>query len=349
IDVRDVGAIAEDAAVESVREEGGRVIAAIRNAGERPRDVRASLTLEGRSAGQTVLHVAGHSVGEAAFPNVRAAGVAAVSVDDPGGIAGDDVRYAVVGSDAPAAALVVTATGDLDKDAWYVRHALVGGRGASAAEIGGRTLADLSRYGAIVLLSTRGLERPARALLAEYVNAGGGLLIAMGPDVDGDVVADVLGSGAALRVDRDGDPDRNRDRDPERVALHSSVHLAPADVRHPIFRAFGSDIGSLGLVTFRTIARVDGRTCRPIAQFTSGTPAVLDCTAGAGRAIVVASDLDNRWNDWPVRATYVPFLDQATRYLAGGGRRSSEYLVSDVPPGVPPRPGVTTVRTDAGP
>jgi hypothetical protein len=118
-------------------------------------------------------------------------------------------------------------------------------------------------------------------------------------------------------------------------------------VRHPIFRSFGAEVASLGLVQFHVVARVSGRSCQAIARFTSGDAAVLDCVTGNGRAIVVASDLNNRWNDFPVRASFVPFLDQASRYLSDSARRASEYLVGDVPAGVAAVPGVATVG-DAG-
>jgi hypothetical protein len=72
---------------------------------------------------------------------------------------------------------------------------------------------------------------------------------------------------------------------------------------------------------------------------------MLDCVAGSGRAIVFASDLNDRWNDFPLRASFVPFLDQTVRYLTAGAGRASEYLVGDVPAGIAPVPGVATVRT----
>ena len=110
--------------------------------------------------------------------------------------------------------------------------------------------------------------------------------------MDGDVVSDVLGAGAPLLIKR-------ATGDPERVAPLRSQSLAPADVRHPIFRSFGAEVASLGLVQFHTVARISGPSCQTIARFTSGDAAVLDCTAGNGRAIVIASDLNNRWNDFP--------------------------------------------------
>jgi hypothetical protein len=54
----------------------------------------------------------------------------------------------------------------------------------------------------------------------------------------------------------------------------------------------------------------------------------------------VASDLDNRGNDFPLHATFVPFLHESVRYLSGGGQRAADYFVADVPAGVPPVPGI---------
>ena len=58
------------------------------------------------------------------------------------------------------------------------------------------------------------------------------MLVAAGADVDGEVVADVLGGGSTLRVVH-----RRRRRRPEPRAL------APADVRHPIFQPFARQRG----------------------------------------------------------------------------------------------------------
>src|SRR5207244_158870 len=152
----------------------------------------------------------------------------------------------------------------------------------------------LSAHVAVLLLSTRGLERRGREALATYVRSGGGVLIAAGPDVDGDVVADVFGSGSTLRVVT------------ATGAKPAPRALAPADVRHPVFQPFAGGTATLGLVTFQTAARIDGSACQTLARFTTGDTALLECPAGEGRGLVLASDLDNRWNDFPVHATFVP-------------------------------------------
>src|SRR5581483_9184041 len=140
------------------------------------------------------------------------------------------------------------------------------------------------------------------------VRSGGGLVLAVGPEIDADLVADVLGGDATLRVS----PVAPVSAGPARA-------FAPADVRHPVFQPFASNAAALGLVRFRQAARVEGRACQTIARFTTGDAAMLDCAAGDGRALVLASDLNDRWNDFPLHATFVPFVQEAVRY-AGSAR-----------------------------
>jgi hypothetical protein len=353
--VKDGGAPAENLAVVDLRADGDRLVATIRNSGVRERDVRARLTVDGRAAGVSVTRVGANETAQVSFAggpstSLRAGSVAHVQIDDRDGLQGDNARYALIASPASASTLLVTTTGDVDKDAWYVHQALLAGRsagrvrevtGVSASQLGTWTESRLAQCSVVMLVSTRGLERHGREHLAAYVNAGGGLFIAAGPDVDSDLVAGVLGAGAPLEI-----------KSPTSMAAATAEGraqaLAPADVRHPIFRSFGADIASLSLVRFHSAAHVGGPSCQTLATFTSGDAAMLDCAAGGGRAIVVASDLNNRWNDFPIRASFVPFLDQAVRYLSSGDNRGTEYLVGDVPPGVPAVPGVATLTSSSG-
>jgi len=168
------------------------------------------------------------------------------------------------------------------------------------------------------------------------VHGGGGLFIAAGPDIDGDVASGVLGDGSRLQIVTVG-------------GTRSAVRtLAPADVRHPIFRPFAATSATLGLVTFQNAARIDGSGCQTLARFTTGDRALLECPAGEGRALVLASDLDNRWNDFPLHASFVPFLHEVVRYLASARAQASEYYIGDAPMGVPRTPGVHTVPAGLG-
>jgi aerotolerance regulator-like protein/VWA domain-containing protein len=354
VEIRDVGAPPENLAITGLRVDSDRVIATIRNTGSRSRQVRARLGIDGKQAAETSVTVEARASADAVLSTVRAratvsatdGGVAAVTIDDPAGIQADNVRYALISNATTRpTVLVATATGDLVRDAFYLQHALAAGQsaqstpevaGVSAAKLSAWTEDQVARHAVVVLLSTRGLEPRARQTLASYVAAGGGLLVAAGPDVDGDVVADVLGAGARLHI---VSAKRGAGLDGSRSAA-TSWTLAPADLRHPIFRAFGAEVASLGLVAFRTAVRIDGPACQTLAKFTSGDAALVECAAGDGHALVVASDLNNQWNDFPLRASFVPFVHEMVRYLSTSRDRAGEYVVGDVPAGVPPVPGV---------
>jgi Aerotolerance regulator N-terminal/von Willebrand factor type A domain len=340
IRVADVGAMPPNLAVTSVRPLPDRVVATVRNAGPRARDARVHLRIDGRPAGDATVSLGADQSAEATFAGAPRGSSAAVSVDDPDGIEADNVRYAVIGGTGKPSVLVVTGSGDVNRDAFYVQHALAAGTpadsafqiaSAGAADLSGWTEDRLTPHAAVLLLSTRGLERRGRELLSAYAQHGGGIFIAAGPDVDGDVVGDVLGAGSTLRIAT------------VEGARPAPRALAPADGRHPVFRAFAGNPASLGLVTFQNAARIGGSACQTLARFTTGDTALIECPAGDGHALVLASDLDNRWNDFPLHATFVPFVHEVVRYLASARAHAVDYLIADAPAGVRRVPGVVTL------
>jgi Aerotolerance regulator N-terminal/von Willebrand factor type A domain len=346
VEIADVGPLPPDLAVTALRAAGDRIVATVHNSGDRPRSTRARLTLDGRSAAEAAVTIGPRASVDVEFPGAakrQTASSVAVAIDDPGGMPADDVRYAVSGSANRPSIVIVTTSGDLGREAFYVQQALSAATasggfqlvGVSAAQLSTWDAARLAPDAAVVLLSTRGLERRGRVALEAYVKGGGGMLVAVGPDIDGDVVGDVLGPEAPLRIAAGNGKPEDR-------------ALAPADVRHPIFQPFGGGAATLGLVKFHTVARIGGSGCQTVARFTTGEAALLECMPGDGRALVLASDLGNRWNDFPLHTTFLPFLHETVRYLASGRGQADEYLVSDVPAGIPPTPGIA-VMPGAGP
>ncbi len=346
VDVADVGAPPANLAVASVRATGGRVLAVIRNSGPEPHLARVRLHVHDapdassatRVAADTTVQVGGGSTAATSFA-IPVGNWASVSVDDATGPVADNARYLVLDSASKPTVLVIGTAGDLAREAFYLQQALLatggdgrgyGVEGAAAGELAAWDQAKLDAYVSIVLTSTRALEHHGRELLTAYLRRGGGLIVAAGPDVDGDVLQEVLAG--------------------PRISLVSPGVSAPgarvprtwgaSDVRHPVVRAFGSTSGALGLVQFQRVAVLRTTDCPVLARFTTGEPALVDCASGEGHALVLASDLDNRGNDFPLHATFVPFLHESVRYLTGGRQQASEYVVADVPAGVPPLPGV---------
>ena len=344
IRVADVGPMPPNLAVTAVRPLADRLVATVHNGGASARDARVHRTIDNRPAGDATVSLGANQSAEATFAGAPRGASAAVRVEDGGGIQADNVRYAVLGGTSKPSVLLVSGSGDPNRDAFYVQHALAAGTAADAAfQVGGVAGAQLAAwtddrvapYAAVFLLSTRGLERHGRELLAAYAQHGGGVFIAAGPEVDGDVLGDILGAGSTLRL--------------AAVAgsRPASRALAPADGRHPVFHAFAGNPASLGLVTFQQAARIGGTACQTLARFTTGDTALIECPAGEGRALVIASDLDNRWNDFPLHATFVPFVHEVARYLTSARAHAVDYLIADAPAGVKRAPGIVTLNDAA--
>jgi hypothetical protein len=69
---------------------------------------------------------------------------------------------------------------------------------------------------------------------------------------------------------------------------------------------------------------------RVLAKFANSSPLLLEQPLGEGRLLIFASSLDTSLNDFPLHASYVPFVAQTGRYLAG-----EEETLSSVVAGTP--------------
>jgi hypothetical protein len=339
LEIRDVGAATVNAAVTGLAVEPSRVRASVRNTGTAAQSGRLHLMVDGREVTAVPYAVdAGATTDVPVAWRVPASGALAVSIDDPGGLSADDTRYAALDGLAPARVLIVTAGGQAGL---YLARALETSAGEdggfdtkviSGSALAGIPVDRVASHAVVALLSTRGLDRRAREALGAYVLNGGGLLVAAAPDLE----VSVLGTIADWR--------------PSASIVGQVEHpltLTATDVRHPIFRPFGALAANLGQVRFDRAWRVRPDGWHVMARFSDATPALLERRAGKGRVVLFASDLDRRWNDFPLHPSFVPFALETVRYTAGDRRSAREYTVADAPAGVGPRPGVYQVTPNA--
>jgi hypothetical protein len=156
-----------------------------------------------------------------------------------------------------------------------------------------------SKYAFVVLSDTGALPASFEKELRNYVRGGGGLLVALGRR-----------AAAAARVpvfDEKVTEARYSGREGERFQT-----AAWLDSAHP---SVGGD-GRWSDVRFYQTVRVESGPARVAARLSDQTPLLMEKRVGEGRVLVFASTFDNVANDFPVHASFVPFVEQTARYLA---------------------------------
>jgi hypothetical protein len=253
--------------------------------------------------------------------------------DDPDGYAADNARYAVRESRTLPRVLVVNGTSGSTSGFYLTRALLAEGdegpdfevRSVTGQALSALTSAQLRDESAIAILSTHGLDRRAGEALRAYLQSGGGLFVAASSDVDAAVLSTLLAWTPPLA--------------PKDVR-HAGV-LAATDLRHPILRPFDAVAANLGQVTFDRAWAIDARNgWRVVARYTNGDAALAERTGGPGRVLLLTSDVDRRWNEFPLHASFVPFAQETARYLGAHAPVVTAVLVADVPAGMAPRPGL---------
>jgi hypothetical protein len=171
---------------------------------------------------------------------------------------------------------------------------------------------DPTKYAFVVLSDVPSVPSVLENVLTRNVEAGGSVLVAEGMSaghrehipVFGGSVSDGHfyargGSGAAY------------------------VGAGEMDASHPALK----DANGWQGAKFFYASAVDPGKARVAARLADGTPLVLDRQMGEGHVLLFASGFDNVTNDLPLSPVFVAFVDEASRYLAGGERMGGARVV----------------------
>ena len=337
IQVADVGAMPPNLAVTAVRPLPDRVVATVHNGGPRPRDARVHLTIDDRPAGDAIVSLGANQSAEATFAGAPRGASAAVSVDDPDGIQADNVRYAVIGGTGKPSVLVVTGSGDVNRDAFYVQHALAAGTPADAAfqvaGVGGAAAGGVDRGSADAACGgAPALDARPRAPRAR---AAGGVRAARRRHLHRRR-AGGRRRRRRRRARRRIDAAHRDGRGREAGGARAGAGRRPASGVPGVCRQPGEprpgDVSERGAHRRRARAR-RWRDSRPATRRSSSARRARGARWSSRRTS------NNRWNDFPLHATFVPFVHEVVRYLASARAHAVDYLIGDAPAGVKPRAG----------
>jgi hypothetical protein len=196
---------------------------------------------------------------------------------------------------------------------------------------------DLGSYGAVFLANVNHPTAAAAAALTRYVEAGGGLFIAVGDRVDADAwnqaAKALLPQPLGLKRTAASLPGAHPEG--ETVDLRPAERLAPIDRRHPLLSAFpakGEGLASARFFQFMLLGPmpdVPGR--RVVLRYESGAPALVEAEIGRGRVLLLTTTIDREWTDLPIRPGFLPLVQEAARYLGGApsGEATAAVTVGD--------------------
>lgn len=324
----------DNLAVSALRRDRG-LTAVVQSYANGPRRVTARLAVDGAERSRVTVDLAALAASEVVFADpLPATGIASVAIDDADGAPFDNVRYLPLAEGAAPEVTVLTADPpesaragvyvqralEAGADVWPVRVTVRDGRAFSAAP-------GTPAPAALVVLGTRTLDRRGRDRVAAYLRDGGHVLLALGPDLDLPTLTDTLGLPLRLAPDPVSPP-------------ADDAAIVVSDPRHPVWRQLvgaRSALGRLLIEQYRRVLDESGWTV--LARFAGGAVALAERRVGQGTVLLFASDLDNRWNRFPLEPGFAPFVLDTMRYLTREAQHATAFVLPAVPAGVPPEPG----------
>jgi hypothetical protein len=136
--------------------------------------------------------------------------------------------------------------------------------------------------------------------LHDFITGGGGVIVVLGDQ--GAWPSDFLPARAGQTADR--------------TELEGG-RMGIEEASHPIFAVFrdvrGGDLAGVRVFRQRAL-RADSMAV--LARFDDGSPALAEGRIGRGRVLVLATALDNVWNDLPLQPIFVPLMHTMARYAA---------------------------------
>jgi hypothetical protein len=314
--------------------------AEVGNFSDTPQKVELSLSIAEHVVARGQLELAPHEKKTkrflAALPAGSRASDASVSLGTPDALATDDRRF--VRATLRDEVRVLLVDGDPrtvrhDDELFYLEAALRPGdredsgtsvRSITAEELAGITkiagkpaTINLDDFDVVVLANVAALPSERVAVLADWVRAGGSILVAPGDRVDPAAYDRTM---LALMPQSLRDPiDTTWGASPEDKDSRA-LHLVKWEADHPIFAPFSKDAPELADAKFYKISLLGPTTAtsdrKVLARFTNGAAALVEASIGAGRTLLFTSTLDRDWNDLPIHPGFLPLIQGAVRHLA---------------------------------
>ncbi len=176
-----------------------------------------------------------------------------------------------------------------------------------------------SRADVIVLANVAQLSENQASTIAEFLETGGGLLIAPGRKVIADNYHDKLGSLMPAQLSNFASTIRDE----------NAWKLDPASLQFP-WPTDASDIAELETARFLQYWKTQpAQETQIFARLETGDPWLLSSRQGHGRILLLSGPLDTEGGTLPTKSAYVSLLHEMLFYLAAAEYGSRNVQVGD--------------------
>jgi hypothetical protein len=184
---------------------------------------------------------------------------------------------------------------------------------------------DLEDVSVVVVSDVELLSDKAVENLGKFVNRGGGIMFFAGNKTIPEKFNRMFAELAPCRLDK-----RVKSLDEDGVS--DGLTLTEMNTGHPCLQLFAQprhgDFTTVHFMQYYTV--LDSQAATVLARFSNKRPAVLTRKVGKGATILVVSAINRQMNDFSLRANFVPFIQETTKFLAAGaGGRDTDALIGN--------------------
>ena len=170
------------------------------------------------------------------------------------------------------------------------------------------------RFAMIVLSDVPQISSLSLNRLETYLQNGGAVFVAVGSKITLAARAPLYSGGIAEA--------RYTGREGERFQLAGEI-----EETHPMLQSVER---FRGVKFFRYAGLRVADDADVLARLSNGAPLLLEQQVGDGRLLVLATSLDNIWNDLPVHPLFVPFVVESARHLSGLEQDLDQAVIDSV-------------------
>ena len=226
---------------------------------------------------------------------------------------GDDVRMLALNRPVPHPALIVSGQLGGTSDTRFVTDAMsvLEGLSLETTVIGQAELADqdFDDYELVVVADAAAIDGREADRLRDYVESGGGLLMALGPRSPTLSEVPITGHSFASEAGRLGG------------SAAEPVTIGSIETSHPALVGLDS-IRAARFTRYAAVEEMPGDDV--LIRLETGDPLLIERRLGNGRLLLYTSSLDREWNDLPREPAFVPFVAGLADHLLGGAGFTNE-------------------------